>query len=365
LILGLVLVVVALTGAALVFRTQLERRVDAARFVVTPGTTRLAADDLVGRAKAAHAAGELESVRYYGDPTMPFLVYFTNKEYVHLDPYTGVVLGVRQRYGEGFGWVEGLHKFLQLDPSVGEMITGYSALVFGLITVTGIVLWWPATRRALVAGLTLNWKLKGRPWNLSLHKVLGIYAAAVLLFSALSGVPISLDWAKNALYPLTASQKVPPPTGNPAEKVKFAGFTAAAATVAQQYPAARETYIPLPKKGIVSAYAIEADADHAIARSYVWLEPGSAHVIKATPYRQAPAGFRLYYWMMSLHTGVAGGPLWQIILLLGALSVPVLAYTGTASYLKRKAGKSAAPKARAASALSDEVTLTSTANKTT
>ena len=58
----------------------------------------------------------------------------------------------------------------------------------------------------------------------------------------------------------------------------------------------------------------------------------------------------MYYWMMSLHTGVMGGPVVQLFLLFGALSVPVLAYTGTASYLRRKYGKTAAQPAKASPA---------------
>ena len=95
----------------------------------------------------------------------------------------------------------------------------------------------------------------------------------------------------------------------------------------------------MPKKGLVAAYVIESGASHPNARSYVWLEPATASVIQAKPYAQAAAGFRLYYWMMSLHTGAVGGPVWQIVLLLGALSVLVLGYTGTASYLRRKFGR--------------------------
>jgi vanillate O-demethylase ferredoxin subunit len=78
----------------------------------------------------------------------------------------------------------------------------------------------------------------------------------------------------------------------------------------------------------------------------VWLEPASARVLQAAPYAQAGAGFRLYYWMMSLHTGAIGGPAMQLVLLFGALSVPMLAYTGTASYLRRKYGRPAAQRAK-------------------
>ncbi len=341
--LGLLLIVMATSGALLVYRSSIDQRIRPEIYTVTPGSVRLPADELVARARVAHPSAELESVRFYGDATAPFLVYYTNKEYVHLNPYTGAVLGIRKRYGEGMGWVEGMHKFFQLEPSIGEPITGYTALVFGFIIVSGIVLWWPATRRALKAGLTINPKLSGRPWNLSLHKAIGIYAALVLLLSVVTGVPISLDWAKNSLYVLTGSKKVLPPQVLVAGgRESFAGFTAAAQSLAAAMPRARETYIPLAKNGVVAAYVIEAHADHPIARSYVWLESASAKVLKISPYADAGAGFRFYYWGMALHTGVMGGWVMQILLLLGSLAVPVLAYTGLASYLKRKKGHRAA-----------------------
>lgn len=348
---GLLLMITAATGSLMVFRHQLEPRFDPRMFVVEPGPVRLPPDELVARARAAHPAGELDNIRYSGEPTAPFMVYFTNKDFVHLNPYTGAVLGVRERYGSLFGWLEGMHKFLHLEPAIGEPIMGYSALVFGFIILSGLVLWWPASRRALKAGLTLNWKLKGRPWNLNLHKVLGAYAALILLFSVSTGVPIALDWAKDLLYPLTGSRKSPPPVAPAAAPGAFAGFDAATDSIARVYPGATETYVPLPKKGLVAAYVIESGASHPNARSYVWLEPATARVIQARTYARAAAGFRVYYWMMSLHTGAVGGPVWQIILLFGALSLLVLGYTGTASYLRRKSGRPAATKIPAVASL--------------
>lgn len=333
---GLVLVATAISGAVLVWRPQLEARLDPRLMVVQPGGTRLAPDELVARARAAHPADELEGVRYYGDPTAPFLVYFSSREYVHLNPYTGEVLGVRRRYGDGFGWLEGFHKFLQLEPTVGEPVTGSISLVFAAVILSGIVLWWPATRRALKAGLTINPDLSGRPWNLNLHKAVGIYAAVVLLASALTGVPIAFDWAKNALYPLTASSKETPPPHDRAAGKPFAGFTAVGHKLGALWPGAHETYVPLPKKGVLTAYVIAADAPHPSARSYAWFDPADATLLRATPYAAASRGFRLYYWMMSFHTGLIGGWGMQVFLFLGALAIPLLAYTGTASFLRRK-----------------------------
>ena len=338
---GAVLAATAISGALLVWRPQLDSKINPHIKSVQPGGARLAPDDLVARARAVHPGGELESVRYYGDVTAPFLVYFTNKDYVHLNPYTGEVLGVRQRYGDFFGWFEGFHKFLQIDPGVGEPITGSISLVFGGIILTGLVLWWPATRRALKAGLTLNRKLSGRPWNLNLHKTVGIYAAAVVFISALTGAPVALDWVKNLLYPLTASQEQKPPVQAVAAGKAFTGFTAVSQKLEKLWPGARENYIRLPKNGVVSSYVVAADAPHPNARSYAWFNPTDATLLRATPYAAASRGYRLYYWMLSFHTGRVGGWWMQVLLFLGAISVPLLAYTGTASFLKRKFGRSA------------------------
>ncbi len=341
LIAGLAFIVVAVSGALLVFRPHLERPLDPARFVVAPGAARLAPEALVARAQQANPSAELESVRFHGDPTMPFLVYFKDKRYVHLNPWNGEVLGLRARYGESYGWVEGLHKYLGLPPSdLGEKINGTFALVLIGVTLTGLVAWWPATRRALMRALKFNFRLSGRAFHLNFHHTLGFYAAALLLVSAVTSLPIAFDAVRAGLYPLSGSVKAAlPSVANPA--APFVGFNAIAREVERLYPGAREIYLPLPKEGRVAAYTIERDGPHATARSYAWLDGGTGRLLRAQPYAEAPRGFRIYYWMMALHLGHVGGWPVKILLLLGALAVPALAWTGAVSYLKRRAAAAA------------------------
>lgn len=306
---------------------------------MAPAAARLAPEALVAKARPSNPQAELESVRFYGDATAPFLVYYKDKRYVHVDPHTGNVLGVRARYGEGFGWVEGLHKYLGLPPSdLGEKINGTFALVLIGVTLTGVVLWWPATRRVLVRALKFNFRLTGRAFHLNFHNTLGAYAAVVLLLSAVTSLPIAFDSVRMWLYPLTGSVKPPLPKAS-APAAPFVGFDAIAREMHRLYPDARETYIPLPKEGRVAAYAIERDGPHPVARSYAWFESGTGRLLLIQPYAEAPRGFRVYYWMMALHLGYIGGWPVKILLLFGTFSVPVLAWTGTASYLKRRAAR--------------------------
>lgn len=336
LIVGLVLAVQGFSGAILAWRAPLDRAVNRKLYVVEPGAAKLSYAELAARARAARPGAELEELRTFAAPDAPVIMGFTDNIYVHLNPYDGTVLGLRSRYGDALGWVEGLHKYLRLPPALGEPAVGLVALVFVVIILTGIVLWWPATRRALKAGLTLNWKLTGRPWNLGLHKTASIYIALIVLVSAVTGAPIALKWIQRSL---TAAETPPPSAPNHGRD--FVGFDMIARNLDVLMPAAHDIYIPLPKKGLVKSYAIAAGAPHANARSYVWFNPADGTVRRFTPYAEAGTGFRLYYWMLSLHTGQIGGWFAQILLSLGTLAVPLLVYTGAASFLQRKFRRSA------------------------
>lgn len=327
LVVGAVIVCSGVTGALLVLRPRLERTLNAQVWVVAPRETRLPLDQLIASAQRHHPAAVFESVRWFGDPTMPVLVYFKDERFVHVDPYSGEVLGVRRRYGDGFGWLAGLHKYLHLPHHIGEPITGVAAGVFTIVILSGVVLWWPATKRALVAGLTLNRRLKARAWQLNLHKTFGAYVAAVVLFSAATGCVIDFEFL------LGGSFKPKPPADAGAA---FVGFEALAQQWRQIDPGAHEVMISAPAKGMVSSYAIKGDAPHPHARSYVWFRSDTGAPFGERAYATAPFGYRLHYWLMSLHLALLGGPVWATLLFLGAAAVPLLGYTGLMSYLGRK-----------------------------
>ena len=344
---GIMIVSQAISGSILDWRPQIEPLLNRHLLVVEPAGPRQSLDVLVARARAAHAASELDYVRTFADPTAPVLIRFTNKDFVHLNPYTGEVLGIRNRYGHFFGWLEGFHRFLMLDQKIGEPVIGSIALVAAFIVLTGLVMWWPATKRAFVEGLTLNRKLTGRAWTLGLHKTLGSYAALIVLTSALTGAPQALEWMKQGLYVVTGSTKEMPPPAPAKSVAAFIGMEAIAQRVQSLVPGAQETLIHFPAKGLVESFSIAADAPHPNARTYMWFDPANAQVVRVAPYAQSRAGSKLAYWALSIHMGMVGGVAAQLLLCCGALFVPVVACAGIASYFKRRAAKNARPTATA------------------
>ncbi len=335
---GLVVAMLGLTGAGLVFRTKLEPRFNPEIMRVEPGPVRLSHDLLVANARAANPMSGLAYMRTFTEPERPVMIRFKDNRTYYVNPYTGTVLGWQNRNSGIFGRLVEMHRLRYLGEAGGE-VTATCALIFTFVIITGIVLWVPATRAALKAGLVPKFKLTGRALMFNLHRTFAIYAALIVLTSAATGVPQAFEWAKGILYRISGSTEMIPPAP-PVANTGGESIEAVWQNLLQRAPNVGEALLYFPKGGLVEGYFVEKEAPFPYARGEIWCDP-AGNVIRFTPYRQTSAGFRLYWWLYSVHTGQVGGVVGQLLLLFGGLSVPFLAVTGLLSYLRRKSPKPA------------------------
>jgi len=334
---SLLLVSMAITGAILAFRSPLEPKIFPKLLVVQPDGAKLSYDKLVSIAVKSHPSSELDYIRYFSDPTAPFLVRFTNKDFVYINPYSGEVLGQRNRYGNFFGWLEGFHRFLMMDPKIMEPVIGSVSLILFLIALTGMVLNWPATKKAFFATIKLNSKLKNRAKQLNIHRMIGFYALIFIFIISLTGAPQALEWVKSSLFYVTSSHVEKAPIRNFKKGEVFVGMEAMALCASKYVPDASEVLIHFPEKGLVEGFMITKDAPHPNARNYIWINPTTAKPVKFISYADDAMGRKLAMWALSIHTGQVGGLFAQICLFLGAISILVLTFTGIYGYVLKKA----------------------------
>jgi ferredoxin-NADP reductase len=342
---GLVFLMLAVTAAILVYRPQLEPLVSGPLFAAGQCATKMPLDVVVRNAAQSHPGAMLDDVRIRPDGK-PALVRFLDREQVYVDPCTGDVLGQQNKWKGFFGFPESLHRFKFIEGEAGALIDGSITLVVALVLILGgIIVWWPTTRLALKGAFKFRPHLKGLAFTLNLHNTVGVYTCVVLLVTALTAMPISFSWAREALYSLTSSQRMTKSESK---------FTVGARPVSMEsqwqralaaFPGAAEGVLRFQRKpaDAIEIFTVDADAPHPNARNYIYLDAYSGEVLKAIASAQTPAGLRIYFWIISLHTGAVGGPLVQLIFLLGMLGVPVLAYTGISSYLTRRVREPAQP----------------------
>jgi len=352
---GFALLFLALTGGVLVMRPHFEdllnRRLVSAPACATP----LALDDLASRARAVHPASKLGSVEIDTAAGSSIAVKFADKDYVYLDPCSGKVLGQQNQYGGFFGTIDWLHRFRFVEN--GRPIAGVlSAVTLLFLMAGGLYLWWPRSRQAVKGALTFNARRPGIGRTLSLHKVVGVYASALLLAMAITALPLSFEWAKHLIVVATGTPAdSPPPPAAPRHVARMPGATAMGAKVKRlkmqdlwaraqaDVPTMQWAAIKYPKKdGVVEVEILERGMPHANAKSYLYLDAATGQTLRLSHYRtDTTLGRKTYLYILALHSGLIGGLPYQLALMLVCFSVPVQAYSGFSPYLRKQFRKTA------------------------
>ena len=340
---GLVMLMIALTGASLVFRPQLDPLVNGNLLRVPTCIERLSLDQLTEQAIAIHPGAVPEQIELtagsVGEARMPSAtVRFNDQILVFLNPCNAAVIGQRHRYGGWFGTMEQLHRFRFMEN--GSLLGGSCVLLFGLLLVIGgLAMWWPEHLRSLKSALRFNPRVVGVARSTSLHKSIGPYVSLILLTSVLSGLPQAFEWYAHGLYWMAgAPPAAKPPRSNWRENTTSSSIDAAWQRAQSLVPQVRNAVLRFPRKqgDAIEIILIDSQARHPNARTLLYLDATTGEVLRFIPYDDSSAGHQLFYWSLSLHTGQVGGLFAQLLLLSGALSVPLLAFTGISSYLLRR-----------------------------
>lgn len=185
------------------------------------------------------------------------------------------------------------------------------------------------------------------------------------MLSAITSLPQAFNWAKDFIYAATGSPakaKLDAPNG----EREAVPLEAAIETARKLAPGARQILLQVPSTPgrPIELFAIERSAPHDEARSYLYVDPGSGEILACTPYEQSSIGSKFYFWTFAIHTGEAGGLPLRILLFLGAISLPLLAFTGLRSYLGTIAQRRAATLADRPDAPTLAVNVTSIRDET-
>jgi len=336
---GLFVVAVAVTGAGMLFRAQLEPVIYPGLLKVRTCNAHLPLDTLIANAIASNpAAGRPQQLRLYDDADASTRILLSDNRWYYVNPCTGEVLGSEDRYGGLFGAMAALHSFHFLKN--GSVVAGTLALTFAIVLIGGgLAVWIPETLRKRRRAVTAKVNLTARARRLNLHKTLGAYVSVILLACALTGALQSFQFVRDALYALTAS-KPPAPSPKPVVQSNTKSLSVedlwqrAQALVPQ--PKYARIHYPAKPGDAFNVDLVARDAPHINAFSYASLDTRTGKVLRFTSYSENSLGHRIYLTALALHYGWLSGGFLQALQLIGVLSVPVLAYLGITSYLRGK-----------------------------
>ena len=207
---GLIITLVCFSGAMLVFENEANEwfRRDL-YYVETVKESPLPMDKLLEKvATTLPDSVSVTGVSISSDPGRAYQVSLSKPRRASLsvDQYTGEVKGKSERSGF-FMFMFRMHRWLldSMNPGNegifwGKMIVGVSTLLLVFVLISGIVIWWPRTRKALKNSLKITATKGWRRFWYDLHVAGGMYALIFLLAMALTGLTWSFPWYRTAFY---------------------------------------------------------------------------------------------------------------------------------------------------------------------
>ena len=207
---GLIITLVCFSGAMLVFENEVNEwfRRDL-YYVETVKESPLPMDKLLEKvATTLPDSVSVTGVSISSDPGRAYQVSLSKprRASLYVDQYTGEVKGKSERSGF-FMFMFRMHRWLldSMNPGNegifwGKMIVGVSTLLFVFVLISGIVIWWPRTRKALKNSLKITVSKGWRRFWYDLHVAGGMYALIFLLAMALTGLTWSFPWYRTAFY---------------------------------------------------------------------------------------------------------------------------------------------------------------------
>jgi uncharacterized iron-regulated membrane protein len=221
---GIYVVLISVSGSAIVFRNELYKSLWPGPKIVPISGPRLSRDELK---KAVHQAWPHYSITYIWDSKRKdeATEVWIEKDGVAkpttvgrlFDPYSGRDLGRSRPISIGvLAWLSDLHTNL-LAGDKGRKVNGVFAMLVVILSVTGVMIWWPGTGR-LRRSLTIDFRANWKRLNWDLHSVVGVWMFAFVFIWGVTGVylvfPTPFQVVVNhfshlELYGLTSSLQEP------------------------------------------------------------------------------------------------------------------------------------------------------------
>jgi len=199
--LGLYVLLMSVTGSAVVFRRELMRSLALEPRVVVGPAPRMNEDALKQIAKRAYPDYEVTRVSLRKNPDQAAEIWLERpgKKLQRLfNPYTGADLGNSLRWGfRFFLWLVDLHDNL-LSGNTGRLFNAAGGIFTVILCLTGAVIWWPGAE-AWRRSLSFQWKGNPKGLNWTWHSALGFWSFLFVFMWALTGIYLSIPDAFNSV----------------------------------------------------------------------------------------------------------------------------------------------------------------------
>ena len=390
---GLILSIMGVTGAIYSYEQPIQKWLNPESYTVqVEQKNKLTPAQIFQHFQHTDPAIKINSITINPDPTASSSINIVKegarKGYnMMINPYSAATLPeIKGR--EFFQFIQQLHRNLTVG-EVGKQITGASALMLIYFVLSGLYLRWPK-KHSVKQWLFVKPKLKGRNFLWDLHAIVGTWVIIFYLLLAFTGLYWSYDWWRNGMFKVMGVERPQPEMqanaqnkgaenkqsqlpeinqnkpattaqtehaqkgegrgskGLKPEQVSYAlnqTWTGFNAQVGREYSSITFN-IPKKANGEMEVSFVDSIPQHERARNKATYDYQASQIKKLELYEDQKLNQKIMNSMLPVHRGSFFGPVYQFLVMLAALIMPLFFITGWMLYLKRRKQKCLTQQAR-------------------
>jgi uncharacterized iron-regulated membrane protein len=337
---GVLLVINALTGTALILASPLDHALNANLFQVDRASVLgKGVLDTTRKRLLDEAQGSQLIFRLPREPGESLSVSVRGKwrGTVFLNPATGTELGRRGEYEGFFNFLFRVHSAL-LAGDTGKAILAVAALCYLVLFISGLYMWWPRRWPP-----TMRIELRSG-WNRALfdiHRQGGAILGILIAVSVGSGAWMAWRPLGAAVNTLAGAHALKPPAIKSAGESHSPSASASLDAIVEQvrvkYPASPVTFVAYagPKRPVRVRVKLPDDP-HPNGLSSVWFHPVTGALLEVQPWHALDPGARATAFIYPLHVGELWGTGHRIVVFITGIALATLGVSGMVLWWRRR-----------------------------
>lgn len=376
---GLILSLMGVTGAIYSYEQEILKWMNPESYQVqVEQTTKLTPAEIYTHFQQVQPDYKINSISIAKDPAASSSINIAKEgskrgQNILINPYSAEELP-KVKGREFFQFVQQLHRNLTVGP-VGKQITGACTLILIFFVLSGIYLRWPK-RHSFKQWFAIKPQLKGRNFIWDLHAVVGTWVIIFYLILACTGLFWSYDWWRGGMYKVLGVERPQPqqqaqPRANATNPTQL--NAASSAPSAEQKPSENKktknnidaaqiqlalnqawhhfpqqlgrdysniTFnVPKQANAEIDINFVDAIPQHERARNTATFNYQNTKITTLQLYADKKLNEKIMSSMLPVHRGSFFGPIYQFMVMLASLMMPLFFITGWMLYLKRRKQK--------------------------
>ncbi|WP_336068633.1 PepSY-associated TM helix domain-containing protein [Mesoflavibacter sp. CH_XMU1404-2] len=343
---GIILFLVCFSGTILAFEHEI-KEFFSEEFVVTPEANTQTVTQLVSTLKEKNE-GFVTGLQIPSEANQPY-AFSVKKDLkqrrgatVLVNPYNSEVKTVEKSSADAFLFsMFKLHRWLLLDINIGRPIVGVATIIFLILSISGIVLWFPKKFkwRNFKQGFKIKTNANWKRINHDLHNTLGFYSCIIVLIMGITGLCWSFEGYREGLGNLIGAKIF----DRSSPELKVDNNTEEAITIDEAIKIANKT---LDYKGDLSVSFPNKRADYfsfrksnednwsPVTSDRLYLSK-TGKVLAVDYFSDKPLNQQIASLIRPIHTGEVYGMFSKIIYFLACLIATSLPVTGTLIWINK------------------------------